>query len=425
MKMRKSFFISLLLSFSIAFLFQHCGNKSMSSRNVSYIYNNDPTTLFPSMLVFHESKNTSALFLQVDARQLLYARKPGNNFYQARLLVKYKLRPVDNPKLVSDSGSVVFDNAAENDIPTQQHLFGKITFQAAYGSTYILDVFTFDSNREQFFETRIMVDKSNEHNRQNFLLLDSANRVVFMPYFNAGHRFTIKTNRPVSSLHVGYFENSYPPALPPFSAEPLPTFPFRPVHREQVFPQTDSTFMYYADTEGIFHFQTDTTLQDGISVFNFGQRYPRVTEPEKMVESIRYISSKNEYANLSNSSHPKTALDLFWISIAGNYEKGRQVIREYYTRTESANRLFGSFQEGWKTDRGIIYVVFGPPNLIYKNEQSEKWIYGEENNSLSVVFEFNKVKNPFTDNDYVLARNPMHKAPWYRTVEAWRQGRIF
>jgi GWxTD domain-containing protein len=229
----------------------------------------------------------------------------------------------------------------------------------------------------------------------------------------------------LNKVYVSFFENNYPPALPPFSLDPLPTFAFKPNRRDELVINNDSSFTFYAEEEGIFHFQTDTNTYDGKSVFNFGNKFPRITEPEKMVEPVRYISSKNEYTNISNSNQPKTALDLFWISIAGNYERGRQIIKEYYTRVESSNKLFSSFQEGWKTDRGIIYVVFGSPNLIYKNESTEKWIYGEENNALSIAFEFNKVENPFSENDYVLTRNPIHKNAWYRAVEAWRQGRIY
>jgi hypothetical protein len=33
--------------------------------------------------------------------------------------------------------------------------------------------------------------------------------------------------------------------------------------------------------------------------------------------------------------------------------------------------------------------------------------------------------NPLTDNDYQLRREVQYKAPWYKAVEAWRQGRTY
>ena len=81
--------------------------------------------------------------------------------------------------------------------------------------------------------------------------------------------------------------------------------------------------------------------------------------------------------------------------------------------------------EGWKSDRGIIYIIFGVPNVVYKHKNYENWIYGEENNMMSLSFVFHKVDNPITDNDFVLSRSPVFKNNWFRAVDSWRSGRIY
>ena len=43
-------------------------------------------------------------------------------------------------------------------------------------------------------------------------------------------------------------------------------------------------------------------------------------------------------------------------------QKAKSLIAIYYNRIQNANLHFTTFKEGWKTDRGMIYVVFG---LIY------------------------------------------------------------
>jgi hypothetical protein len=81
--------------------------------------------------------------------------------------------------------------------------------------------------------------------------------------------------------------------------------------------------------------------------------------------------------------------------------------------------------EGWQTDRGMIYIIFGSPGTIYRSDESESWIYGTPNSTLALNFFFVKVKNPFTENDFTLTRSPSYESNWYRAVEIWRQGRAY
>ena len=83
--------------------------------------------------------------------------------------------------------------------------------------------------------------------------------------------------------------------------------------------------------------------------------------------------------------------------------------------------LFSSYQEGWKTDRGLIYIIYGPPSEVYRKTGEEEWIYGERNNPLSIKFYFYNIENPFTLNDYSLNRQPTYKTSWYIAIENWRR----
>jgi hypothetical protein len=106
-------------------------------------------------------------------------------------------------------------------------------------------------------------------------------------------------------------------------------------------------------------------------------------------------------------------------------ERAQKMIREYYRRVELSNRWFTSYKAGWKTDRGIIFIVYGEPTTIYKSINSETWVYGEENNILSIKFNFNLMDNPMSENDYELKRNSDWKNNWYRAVDSWRQAKIY
>ncbi len=49
--------------------------------------------------------------------------------------------------------------------------------------------------------------------------------------------------------------------------------------------------------------------------------------------------------------------------------KTNPLLEEFYRRVQFANEYFSSSgTAGWKTDRGRIYIIYGPPDDIYKND---------------------------------------------------------
>jgi hypothetical protein len=97
------------------------------------------------------------------------------------------------------------------------------------------------------------------------------------------------------------------------------------------------------------------------------------------------------------------------------------MIKRYYNRVVDANVFFSSYHEGWKTDRGLIYIVFGPPRIVYYSDEAEEWIYGEEGHSNSIKFRFYRIENPFTDNDFILEKSAGYREKWYEAVNMWRR----
>ena len=120
-----------------------------------------------------------------------------------------------------------------------------------------------------------------------------------------------------------------------------------------------------------------------------------------------------------------TGLSMYFLNVCkGNQTLAKQIIKSYYKRVADANKLFSTYKEGWKTDRGVIYIVFGPPSIVYRSMQGESWTYGEESNYRSLTFNFTMINNPFTNNDFTLERTTVYKNPWYRAVDSWRQGKV-
>ena len=80
-------------------------------------------------------------------------------------------------------------------------------------------------------------------------------------------------------------------------------------------------------------------------------------------------------ADLRSAVKPKAALDDFWIKCGGNVDKARELIRIYYTRVLYSNYYFTSYKEGWRSERGMIYIIYGPPDKVYKTSEGESWGY--------------------------------------------------
>jgi GWxTD domain-containing protein len=234
--------------------------------------------------------------------------------------------------------------------------------------------------------------------------------------------FRIKSNnQKAERLFVGYYHRNFPIAVPPFLMSDNEKFRYLPDSLFIIDMTGGITPLIRLDKEGFYHFQLDTANQEGITVFRFYDGFPEIMEPVRMLDPLRYLTTRKEFASLESSPDLKAAVDSFWIRNTGSPERAASMIRKYYMRIENANRHFTSYEEGWKTDRGLIYIIYGPPNVVYRQANIEKWIFGEEGNIMSTTFNFVKVSNPFTDNDYMLEKSTGYKESWYMAVNNWRR----
>jgi GWxTD domain-containing protein len=73
-----------------------------------------------------------------------------------------------------------------------------------------------------------------------------------------------------------------------------------------------------------------------------------------------------EYRSLKNDDERARWISRFWTELDPTPETfENETRREYWSRVQSANRLFAdSTKPGWKTDRGKIYLLLGPPSQI-------------------------------------------------------------
>ncbi|WP_460911482.1 GWxTD domain-containing protein [Spirosoma areae] len=177
--------------------------------------------------------------------------------------------------------------------------------------------------------------------------------------------------------------------------------------------------------EGLYYFVEDTTDAAGIGLVVADKRYPKLTRPEKLIKPVLYMSTSTEIGELNQAQDTKKAFDKYWLSLmSGNEDVAKKTLKAYFNRVEEANRLFTSYKEGWKTDKGMIYIVLGAPDRVQRNREREVWVYNRRANVSEVNFTFAKKPNQFVEDHYELVRYIEYQPIWYPIVEAWRTGAI-
>ena len=124
--------------------------------------------------------------------------------------------------------------------------------------------------------------------------------------------------------------------------------------------QLKSDEAFTLDRQGLYLVQIDSSSKEGLFINCVDEHFPKITQLKELASCLRYITKKEEYQNITNPNlDTKLELDKFWLSRAGNKNKARLLIRLYYNRIQLANEYFSTYKKGWKTDRGMIYTVFG------------------------------------------------------------------
>ncbi|MCE1165068.1 MAG: GWxTD domain-containing protein [Bacteroidetes bacterium] len=153
-----------------------------------------------------------------------------------------------------------------------------------------------------------------------------------------------------------------------------------------------------------------------------------ITFTEKMIDEefdkclyVRTSADKNEYERMKTLDEKRKFLYRFWKKRDQSPETPRIEIRdEYFKRMKEANAKFKqSFTDGWKSDRGRIFILYGPPNEIERHymeantKNYEIWTYDNLQGGTMCVFGetvsteegsyylmHSTIKNELTDNDW-------------------------
>ncbi len=119
-----------------------------------------------------------------------------------------------------------------------------------------------------------------------------------------------------------------------------------------------------------------------------------MTDLNLAIRQLRYIAGSDDLSAIKDSetdAEKQKKFEEFWKRLDPSPSTERnEAFDEYYLRINYANQKFKSYQEGWMTDMGMVYVIFGNPINVDRplangdNKVYELWIYGNNREFLFV-----------------------------------------
>ena len=171
------------------------------------------------------------------------------------------------------------------------------------------------------------------------------------------------------------------------------------------------------------------SLTTGTEGSVLASEYATMTEAELDIEfaQIKYVASRAEqaqYTNVKGVEAKRKVLYDFW-NRRKNNETDPAVVQktEYFKRVEYANDHFrAGFKDGWKTDRGRVFIVYGPPDEVerHANETNVKpyeiWTYHSIQGGVEFVF---GDRSGFSDYDLLHSthRDEMQNVNWMNQLQ--------
>lgn len=248
----------------------------------------------------------------------------------------------------------------------------------------------------------------------NGYLQSADGEVIFAPFVNTTQVVAVNGFEGDQRLFVSYYNDEFPSAAPAFS-EGQARVP-QLIRPDSAFQITNAQAVTFSK-KGMYLIQKDTNALESVA-FRAEEDYPKFRKLEDLVSPFVYVCTKDEFHNLRVAGEDKRKFDKGILSITRDVERGKEFMKTYFNRVEAANRYFTSYKQGWKTDRGMIYLIYGAPPSVFKFADREIWSYGK------VDFIFIRSSTLFDPENYVLVRDKKITGDWYEKVDLLRNSRF-
>lgn len=397
-------------------------NRIEAPRNLEMMYNPASSTLHPKYSVYNTSDTTALIVGEIESQEFLYNKAVDEKSLIAQLQVIYNLYDLNKKERLSDSSTInfQFDKKINNTYRKIQ-----IPIKAEIGNNYILEIITTDKNRNSNHYTFLNVDRNKNSSIGDYRVVDTLNQSLFInKNIGSVKPFIIQHyGKKFDSLNVFYFSKS----------ESIAKHPNNPDSVSYNFTNPDSAWVFYNDSmkydffseSGTYYFTQYDKPINGFALHQFGAFFPGVKYPHELIKPLEYFGFEDTISqNDTTGKLTKLQVDNFWLDIAQNMDRSRDLVKIFYNRVVNANKYFTSFDEGWRTDRGMIYIIYGLPDYIFKSDLEEKWIYSPLDLGPGYSFTFKYYSNPFSLNHYILDRQKLKDTGWESMIKMWKKGEV-
>jgi GWxTD domain-containing protein len=246
-------------------------------------------------------------------------------------------------------------------------------------------------------------------------LINPSQAPVFEPHVSSGNSYSLSGE---GSRTISRYTSEFPAAAPPFS-EGLARVT-SVIKADSVFTVSAHQSVKY-DENGLYLVQRDTSSKDGFA-FRVYDDYPKYARLENLAGPLIYVCTKQEIEKIKDARGEKKVFDRVILSITGNAERAKTFMRNYFGRVELANQYFSSYKEGWKSDRGMVFIIFGLPDELYRFSDREVWEYKGED--YKITFDFVRSPTLFDPDNFVLIRKKKFQETWSQIIDQWRNARF-
>lgn len=387
--------------------------------NFSSIYNPTETVLHPLVKVYSETDTSAIVFFKLSVEEL---RRSSKNRLDTiyNITIKYALREIETFQIVDSGASNVKINLDVKDKFYESYI--RVYPKTSVKHKLIVGFAAGTTNAG----SRLIVDLDNtgEYSANTFLIeqLHHNNQTSYYNFVDSVETYRILSNKLDGyDITIEYYK--------PFDDIVVPPYFSLKGSDEIVLP--DSVFSYHIGDSitfkkiGAYVLKPLAQNAGVVCLINYGQYYPEVSILADMLEPIQLIATSKDFEKIKEAENLKIAIDSYWLGLSNNQKFAREQIRVFYNRVSLANRFFSDYRPGWKTDRGILYIVLGPPTIVNINSRGEEWFYGENPEIAGILFQFEKQSNVFSGDEYRLFRDELYQTIWSQAIATWRNGRVF
>lgn len=378
----------VIISLAFALITQICWSFDLTRINMAYQYDLNAQIRFSQRTV--QSGNGLKIFYEVQADTsqnwtVTYLTQKGYDNAEHDTLPEYM---VDTLQLAKSRSLV------------------SLEFKPPEAKDLLLIIFA-DSINDQVFYFDVLIGPS--LNYPSYYPVDADGLPIIKSYINTE---MIRMMGYKNSYHAYQYAQKFIGADPPMG------------QMKPLAPTLDIDTAFYFRTplsdlvEDVFYLiQYDSLDQTGVTLLKVPYYFPEMKKIEELVGPLQYITTESENKSLTSGVNTKAVFERFWINTYGSKFVAKGAIRKYYRMVESSNKLFTDYKVGWKTDRGMIYTIFGQPDEVIRTKSLETWKYtnGPE-------FEFIRISTLFAPSLYSLKRAIKYEDVWYNQVGDLRKG---